>query len=73
MMKMKFHGSYPHLQKCVYACNTFGDWYWLSVGRLFQFRSIDGEILNWWPSTGTVSFQGRPGPLKARFCAMFAN
>jgi len=39
--------------------NLQGTWHTLNENHL-QFRNEAGGVLNWFPSTGTVSFQGKP-------------
>lgn len=72
-MKLKYYGSLARFQKTVRDCSVFGEWRRLEPAGGHQFRSTSGEIMNWWPSTGTVFFQGRPGPLQRRFTAVFAR
>jgi hypothetical protein len=56
-MKTKFLGNYLQLQKCVLDTRLAGKWHKLRSGHK-QFRSYHGGILNWWQSTGTITFQG---------------
>lgn len=70
-MNMKYNGSLARLQKIVQDCGVFGVWRRLEQPRGYQFRSRNGEIMNWWPSTGTVYFQGRPGDLQPRIHALY--
>ena len=70
---MKYNGTIDGLQKRTLDCNVFGDWCWHGKGRFYQFRSMSGEIMNWWPTTKTIFFQGKPGPLQRRFTAVFAH
>ena len=72
-MKLKYTGSLLDLQNATIDCGVFGDWLWDECQRVHQFRSTEGEIMNWWPSTGTVLFQGRPGPLQRRLTAVLAR
>jgi hypothetical protein len=57
-MSVKFQGSYVELQMCVARAGYSGDWRELSNGHR-QYRTDDGAILNYWESSGTVTFQGR--------------
>jgi hypothetical protein len=41
---------------------------WRDLGNHKQFRAETGAILNWWQSTGTISFQG-PALAAAQFLA----
>lgn len=72
-MKLKYFGSLPRFQKIVRDCSVFGEWHPLIPAGGYQFRSTAGEVMNWWPSTGTVFFQGRPGPLQRRLITMFVR
>lgn len=72
-MKLKFFGSPAMLGNIVRECGSFGYWRFLGRARCHQFRSTEDEILNWWPSTGTMSFQGQPGALQPRLIKMFAQ
>ena len=65
-MNPKYKCSLLGLQNAVLDCGVSGDWSWRDRERLHRFRSDEGEILHWWPSTGTVVFQGRPGQLQRR-------
>lgn len=56
-MRFKFQGSYKKLQKCVARTGLDGDWRELKHGQP-QYRTYDRGILNWWQSTGTITFQG---------------
>lgn len=61
---MKFHGEITELQAAVEATGRQGDWRDIPNGH--SFRSKTGEIINWWPSKGTLSFQGaKPENCKA--------
>src|SRR6185369_16202508 len=55
-MKKKFNGTIEELRCLVTATKIQGIWH--SDGTKHTFRSIDGGILNWWP-TGTIQFQGK--------------
>ena len=54
----KFHGSLDHLKAAVAACELEGEWSENTANRFHSFHAESGEVLNWWPSTGTVQFQG---------------
>lgn len=67
---MKYAHGYAALKKDVGYLNVKGSWQLRRDGRHRQYRAESGEILNYWESTGTVSFQGRTdGPLCRRFTA----
>jgi deoxycytidylate deaminase len=57
MASMRFTGSYPELQERLAALSGEGEWHDLNKNQK-QFRHRDGGILNWYPSTGTINFQG---------------
>lgn len=54
----KFHGTIEELKAAVAACGLSGSWTENAKANNFQFRGKTGEILNWWPSNGTLQFQG---------------
>ncbi len=54
-----FDSSYQQLQDFVSQTGFDGEWRDLpdrSKGK--QFRAHNGAVLNWWPTTRTVNFQG---------------
>lgn len=55
-MKKKFIGTIEELRSLVTVRGIQGKWH--SDGTKHTFRSIEGGILNWWP-TGTIQFQGK--------------
>jgi hypothetical protein len=55
-MKMTFSGTYEELQDDVKLTGIYGEW--RDLGKHKQFRSDTGAILNWWQSTGAITFQG---------------
>ena len=56
-MKLEcFSGTYAALQDEVKRTGIAGEW--LDLGNHKQFRADTGAVLNWWQSTGTISFQG---------------
>lgn len=52
-----FHGTLDELKAVVAGCNFSGDWSETPQTGLHSFRAKTGEILNWWPSRGTIQFQ----------------
>jgi hypothetical protein len=56
-MSLKFRGSYRKLKKAVTRTGLSGSWRELKSGQK-QYRTADGAVLNWWKTTGTISFQG---------------
>jgi hypothetical protein len=64
-MAMKFKGSIEQLKVVVEMTGASGEW--LDKGRgYWQFRGNDSAILNWWASSGTITFQG-PQEAKQEF------
>ena len=59
-MSKKFQGSYADLRACLVRTGVGGEWQDLANQK--QFRADNGAILNWWESTGSISFQGPPLP-----------
>ena len=51
-----FLGTYAALQDEVKLTGIAGEW--RDLGNHKQFRADTGAVLNWWQSTGTISFQG---------------
>src|SRR3990172_3447021 len=62
-MAMKWNGSQEKLDATLRELGASGDWSDVEKGR--QFRCTDGAILNWYPSSGTLQFQGKPEPREA--------
>ena len=52
----KYHGEFTELQSILLELNYSG--LWSDEGAKKVFRCDDGAVLNWWPSTGTIQFQG---------------
>lgn len=52
----KFHGSFDEMQAVVDATGRVGEWRDIPNGH--SFRAKSGEVLNWWPAKGTVTYQG---------------
>jgi hypothetical protein len=55
---LKFQGSLDDLQDIVMRCAILGEWRYHKKGRFYRFQAATGAILNWWPTTGTINFQG---------------
>jgi hypothetical protein len=55
-MTLNFLGDFKMLKKCVSRTEVTGQW--RDFGNQRQFCTPDGAVLNWWESTGTISFQG---------------
>jgi predicted nucleotide-binding protein len=56
-MTLKYLGTYKALQNLIERAGIAGDWS-DKPGGLRSFRASAGGIVNWWPSTGTIQFQG---------------
>ena len=52
----KYHGTPEDLRAVVEATGRMGDWREIPNGH--SFRAKSGEVLNWWPATGTITCQG---------------
>jgi len=56
-MKLKFSGGYTKLEKYVSRTGLRGKWRDLKYGQK-QFPTNKGGVINWWETTGTITFQG---------------
>ena len=71
MIVIKFQGTYEQLQNQLARTGIGGDW--RDLGNQQQYVANTGAILNWWPSTKTVYFQGGPPAAKRELeAAVFA-
>jgi predicted nucleotide-binding protein len=62
----QFHGRPEELKAAVASTELDGEWSEVPQNGLHVFRARTGEILNWWPGTGTMQFQGKnAGQFKA--------
>jgi predicted nucleotide-binding protein len=66
----KVHVSLAELKATVAACELEGDWSENTENHFYSFHAESGEVLNWWPSTGTVQFQGKR---QEEFKELFSN
>jgi predicted nucleotide-binding protein len=66
----KVRASLVELKASVAACELEGEWLENTGNGFHSFRADTGEVLNWWPSTGPVQFQGKR---QAQFKALFSN
>lgn len=57
-MAAKFQGSLDEFKWLVKEAERAGDWTEPTPGY-HVFRTDSGEILNWWPKTGTFNCQGK--------------
>ena len=64
----KVRSSLAELKAAVSACQLEGEW--SEKNGFHSFHAETGEVLNWWPSTGTVQFQGKR---QQEFKALFSN
>lgn len=55
--RTSFRGTLEQLQYLVALTEVLGAWEWMATGY-WCYRCRSGAILNWWPSTGTINFQG---------------
>jgi hypothetical protein len=55
---LRFQGHIRQLRKLVACTGHAGEWSFHELNSFWMFRSVDGAALNWWPATGTVTFQG---------------
>jgi predicted nucleotide-binding protein len=67
---IKLHVSLDELKATVAACELEGDWSENTKNHFYSFHAESGEVLNWWPSTGTVQFQGTH---QEEFGALFSD
>lgn len=65
----EFKGTFEELQAELAKSGCTGKWSDIANGH--QFKSDDGGILNWFPSTGKINFQGAAGP-KAKLQALLS-
>jgi hypothetical protein len=61
-MKLRFYGNYRNLQQVMALTGTAGAW--REGENHHQYRATTGAVLNWWKSTGTVTFQGPKSAVK---------
>ena len=59
----EFNGTFEELQNAVSGQGCTGKWTDTANGK--QFKTNDGGILNWFPSTGKINYQGS-APAKAK-------
>ncbi|MBY3233175.1 TIR domain-containing protein [Rhizobium laguerreae] len=53
----KFHGEFNELELAVNSTGKQG--IWSEKNGHYQFKSKTGQIVNWWPSKGTLLCQGK--------------
>lgn len=59
-MSSKFFGTLKELSKIIKSSDYLGAWDKSAQGNKRVFNFNNGAILNWWKSSGTISFQGKP-------------
>jgi len=69
-MKLKYSGNFESLQLLVMLTGIVGEW--CRGENHHQYRANSGAVLNWWKSTGTVTFQG-PDAEAANLKAVFVK
>jgi uncharacterized protein YjlB len=67
---IKFRGSLDELKAAIAACELEGEWSENTTNGFHSFHAETGEVLNWWPRTRTVQFQGKS---QEEFRALFRN
>jgi hypothetical protein len=73
-VKIRFPGNFESLQSFVMLTGIAGQW--RQRENHYQFRADTGAVLNWWRSTGTITFQGSEAAaanLKAAFLKVSAE
>jgi hypothetical protein len=57
-----FHGDLEELKALVASTGIAGTWQTGTTDGHYQYRTKDGAQLNWWASTGTVTYTGKADP-----------
>jgi predicted nucleotide-binding protein len=70
-MTTKFKGTIDALKARIEGAGINGKW--SDDGKKHSFRSDEGALLNWWPSTGTVNFQGKEEAMLALEAAVSSS
>lgn len=52
----KFNGSIENLMAIISTIDMAGDWQ--ITRKKVVYRACDGTVVNWWPTTKTINFQG---------------
>lgn len=58
-MATRFSGTIGELKTKLASLETAGSWTDVNANQ-HQFRHNDGGVMNWFPSTGSINFQGKP-------------
>jgi hypothetical protein len=56
---VKYNGSIKKLKELVAKRELTGNWSYRDDEAKHVFKAKNGAILNWWPRTGSVHFQGK--------------
>lgn len=55
----QFFGDIEQLQQIVETAGYVGQWEHKESNNCHSFKARTREVLNWWPSKGTIQFQGK--------------
>lgn len=55
----KFMGSIDELKTIFKENNIIGNWSFNETSNQYTFKNTTGSIINWWPTKGTLQFQGQ--------------
>jgi deoxycytidylate deaminase len=58
-MATRFSGTIEELKNKLASLNASGSWIEVNPNQ-YQFRHNEGGVMNWFPSTGSITFQGKP-------------
>ncbi len=58
-MALRFSGTKEELKALLECLASSGKWEDINPNQL-QFRNNAGGVMNWYPSTGSITFQGKP-------------
>jgi hypothetical protein len=58
-MALRFSGTFEELKAQLGLLAGYGSWAEVNPNQ-HQFRHKNGGVLNWYPSTGAINFQGHP-------------
>jgi deoxycytidylate deaminase len=58
-MALRFSGSFDELKNKLVKLESAGSWAKINENQE-QYRDRSGGVMNWFPSTGSLNFQGRP-------------
>lgn len=58
-MATRFSGEIDELKNKLASLGSAGEWVEVNANQ-HQFRHKDGGVMNWFPSTGSINFQGKP-------------